>query len=250
MTQDREKLQEENIANCANIDCLVKDIHVLNSKISLLTSAHERHPEETECLKSIIRDQEAIVNELEILVLDKVENLAPESNCNNKELGVIAEKSTESWPIQQPVLHAKKVVNRLKATWEARQSEIDKLKDEVLVSVEKVSDVTRESHALHATVQMLKLENNILKTEGNAMGNRAKRSQDMLYEENKTLRESIWTLTQQTKDHQLKFMQLATKQASLRRKKTDTLDLAIHRVLDESSCRSSELDEQIGRAHV
>ena len=38
-------------------------------------------------------------------------------------------------------------------------------------------------------------------------------------------------------------MQLATKQASLRRKKTDALDLAIHRVLDESSCRSSELDE-------
>ena len=243
LLQKKEKLHEENTANCANINCLVKDIHVLDTRISLLTAAHDRHLEEIDCLKQIITDREAVVNELERLALGSVENMAQGSNCINEDFNYIAEESTEGWPTQRPFLHGRNVVNRLKATLEARALEIDKLKSEALGSAEKVSDVTRGSHAIHATVQMLKLENSILKTEGNARGNRAKRSQDMLTQENKTLRESIWTLTQQTKDHQLKIRQLAAKQASLRTKKTDALDLAIHRVLDEPSCRSSEFDE-------
>jgi chromosome segregation ATPase len=246
---------EDCFANCANIESLVKNIVVLEERIAALTVKYRHLLEEADSLRITITDQSVTIERLQDIVgrLESERKSSEPSQGADElmEIAMIAAQYTSAQPSSDPgfspAIERSYIRDHLALTltevFENQHSQIKSLKEQLFVTVGKVADFHRERDEFNAVIQTLRLENNILITAGKDRDKRASKRQQKLYDENRALRESIGDLTQQTKDHQLKIMQLAAKQAALQRKKADALDVGLAEVLNQHT-QVSGRDEQ------
>lgn len=250
-TMNAELQKEDCLANFANSEALVKNTVVLEQRIAALTIKYRSLLEEADRLRTTITEQSEKIERLED-ILGRHENEwksfeSQEGLDDLIEIAMIAAQYTSAQPSSDPAPSPDMERSRardhlvltIKEVLDDQQSQIKSLKEQHFVTMGKVDDYHRERDKLNAVIKTLRLEKNILITAG-------KESQQKLYEENKALRESIGDLTKQTKDHQLKIMQLAAKQAVLKRKKADALDLGLADVLNQHTPVSGKDDETWG----
>ena len=242
LDREKERLQKEyekqtksNSTKSNALEYLTKNIELLETKVSELTSTHSIIMDEAQTLRSTITEQDKTIYRLEKeLQKDRSELSGRTLNRTTSSSSITSEdfdneimtlvskysagEGSESVPSRASSSRAalrEALRKRVTEAFENQSSKIDSLK----TKLSETKSLNESIKKLEKENKTLTMENQILKTAGRERNTRAAAAQTKLKGENQKLRESINRLTRQTTEHQDKIMKLAAKQADLQRKR-------------------------------
>jgi chromosome segregation ATPase len=238
LQQEYDRMSEDNMANSAHVEYLVKNIELLEDRVTDLTCTHKMMKDEAEGLQDTITRQSDRIVDLENLIKrlqngDEEAKQEPHISPNpsfewEKQLMDIVSRFTGDDKSDHESLLQKAsdrtavretLRKQVKDAFEHQSDKIQKLSNNVKTTESLAADAQKQLEALKAANQTILLENKILKTAGKERDQRAQKLQSKLAAENDSLKQAIAKLTRQTAEHQQKIRKLAAKQASLKRKK-------------------------------